>query len=70
MLFRKKIDPSCVYCIHGARMEDHSILCSKRGLKTEDDSCRRFRYDHCKRVPFKAKAMNFSQFSDSDFSLD
>ena len=38
--------------------------------KTEDDSCRRFRYDPCKRVPFKAKAMNFSQFSDSDFSLD
>lgn len=42
MLFRKKIDPSCVYCIHGARMEDHSILCSKRGLKTEDDSCAGF----------------------------
>ena len=46
------------------------MLCSKRGLKQVGDSCRKFRYDPCKRVPFKAKAMDFSQFKDSDFSLD
>ena len=70
MLFRKKIERSCSYCVHGAKLEDGAVLCSKRGLKNEKDHCRKFRYDPCKRVPFKAKAMSFSQFTDSDFSLD
>lgn len=70
MLFRKKIDRACAYCVYGAKLEDGAVLCSKRGLKSEEDRCRRFRYDPCKRVPFKAKAMSFSQFSDRDFSLD
>lgn len=70
MLFRKKIERSCSYCAYGAKLEDDSILCSKRGLKQESDSCRKFRYDPCKRVPFKAKAVDFSRFKDSDFSLD
>ena len=70
MLFRKKIERSCSYCAYGAKLEEDGILCSKRGLKQEGDSCRRFRYDPCKRVPFKAKAVDFSQFKDSDFSLD
>lgn len=70
MLFRKKIERSCSYCAFGARLEDGAIICSKKGLKTEESSCRRFRYDPCKRMPFKAKAMDFSKFKDSDFSLD
>lgn len=70
MLFRKKIDRSCSYCAHGAKLEDGAILCSKRGVKQEGDSCWRFRYDPCKRVPFKARAVDFSRFKDSDFSLD
>lgn len=70
MLFRKKIEKSCGYCEHGARMDDGNIICSKRGICSEHDSCRCFRYDPCKRIPFKAKAMDFSQFQDSDFSLD
>lgn len=70
MLFRKKIERSCSYCAFGARLEDGAIICSKKGLMTEESSCRRFRYDPCKRMPFKAKAMDFSKFKDSDFSLD
>lgn len=70
MLFRRKIEKSCAYCAYGARLEDGVILCSKKGLKVQESSCRRFRYDPCKRIPFKAKAMAFSQFNDSDFSLD
>lgn len=70
MLFRKKIKRSCSYCIHGVRLEDGAIICSKHGMRTEEDSCRKFRYDPCKRIPFKAKAIDFSRFSDSDFSLD
>ena len=70
MLFRKKIERACSYCVYSAKLDDGACLCSKRGLKSELDSCRKFRYDPCKRVPFKAKAMDFSRFKDSDFSLD
>lgn len=70
MLFRRKIERSCSYCAFGARLEDEAILCSKKGLRMEGDSCRKFRYDPCKRFPFKAKAMDFSRFKDSDFSLE
>lgn len=70
MLFRKKMERSCSYCTCGAKMADGTIICSKRGIRGEEDSCRKFRYDPCKRKPFKAKAMDFSRFSDSDFSLE
>ena len=69
MLFRKKIEPSCSYCAHGARLENGTILCTKKGFKTENDKCFRFRYDPCKRVPPKAKALDFSRYQDEDFSL-
>lgn len=70
MLFRKKMERSCSYCAYGARLEDGAIICSKKGMRSEENSCRRFRYNPCKRMPFKAKAMDFSKFKDSDFSLD
>lgn len=69
MLFRKKIDRSCLYCMFGTQLEDGSILCSKKGMRGTDDPCRRFRYDPCKRIPRKAKALDFSKFDDADFSL-
>ena len=69
MLFRKKIQRSCSYCIHGVRLEDGSILCSKKGLKSENDGCFKFRYDPCKRIPSKAKALDFSRYDDQDYSL-
>lgn len=69
MLFRKKIERSCSYCVFGARLDDGQILCSKAGLRTIDESCRRFKYDPFKRVPSKAKAMDFSKYEKEDFSL-
>lgn len=69
MLFRKKIERSCAYCTHGARLEDGQILCTKKGLRTEEDSCFRFRYDPCKRIPGRAKALDFSRYDQEDFSL-
>lgn len=69
MLFRKKIDRSCAYCVFAARLEDGSFLCSKRGLKTPEDQCRKFRYDPTKRIPAKAKALDFSKYEAQDFSL-
>ncbi len=69
MLFRKKIDRSCAYCAYGAAMEDGQILCAKKGLRSPDAPCRRFKYDPCKRIPAKAKALDFSKYQNEDFSL-
>ena len=69
MLFRKKIMKSCAYCVHGTRLEDGQVLCIKKGLKTESDKCLKFRYDPCKRIPLKAKALDFSRYDDADYSL-
>ena len=69
MLFRKKIERSCAYCRYGAHLEDGVILCSKKGIKTTEDKCWRFHYDPCKRLPKKAKALDFSKYDNEDFSL-
>lgn len=69
MLFRKKIERSCAYCLYGARLEDGVILCSKKGMKTQQDKCRKFKYDPTKRIPKKAKALDFSKYENEDFSL-
>lgn len=69
MLFRKKIERSCAYCLYGVHLEDGMILCSRKGLKSEESHCWRFRYDPCKRIPRKAKALDFSKYENEDFSL-
>lgn len=69
MLFRKKIQRDCSYCQYGTPLEDGSILCAKKGLRFANGSCRRFRYDPCKRIPHKAKALDFSKYDKTDFSL-
>ena len=69
MLFRKKIERSCAYCLYGARLEDELILCSRKGIKSTDQKCWRFKYDPCKRIPLKAKAIDFSKNDNEDFSL-
>ena len=69
MLFRKKIERSCAYCCFGAKLEDGQVLCSKKGMRTTEDRCRRFKYDPCKRIPPKAKALDFAWYEDADFSL-
>lgn len=69
MLFRKKISRSCSYCMHGTKFDCDQILCIKRGVVSMDSSCRKFAYDPCKRIPPKAKALNFSQYKEEDFVL-
>lgn len=69
MLFRKKIGRSCGYCLHGTPLEEGMILCTKKGFQAEDGQCRRFRYDPCKRIPPKAKPLDFSKYDQEDFSL-
>lgn len=69
MLFRKKIEHACAHCIHGVKLDDGVILCAKRGVRTEDQKCFRFKYDPIKRIPRKAKALDFSKYDREDYSL-
>jgi len=69
MLFRKKIERSCVYCLSGTPLENGQILCAKKGVRGPEETCRRFKYDPCKRIPPKAKALDFSKYENEDFSL-
>ena len=69
MLFRKKIDRACMYCLRSTRLEEGQILCTKKGLRNPDDKCWRFQYDPCKRIPPKPKALDFSRYDQEDYSL-
>lgn len=69
MLFRKKIERSCSYCVHGTQFEDGQILCCKKGIRSAENYCWRFRYDPCKRIPPKIRALDFSKYNADDFSL-
>lgn len=69
MLFRKKIQRSCIYCAHGTKIDDGQVLCVKKGVVSVDGKCRKFDYDPCKRIPAKAKAMDFSKYDTQDYSL-
>ena len=69
MLFRKKMPRSCSYCKYGTCVDDERILCIKKGVVPADGKCRKFVYDPCKRIPVKAKALDFVKYNDDDFSL-
>lgn len=69
MLFRKKIEKRCEYCRYSARLDEETVLCSRKGQRPAEGKCLRFRYDPLKRVPMKAKAMDFSKYDGEDFSL-
>lgn len=69
MLFRKKIQRSCVYCSYGTKLDNGQILCTKKGIRTQEQKCLRFHYDPCKRIPVKARPLDFSTYQDQDYSL-
>ena len=69
MLFRKKINRSCSYCRRGTSISSDQILCAKYGVVSALYSCRKFRYDPCKRIPPKMKAVDLQKYQDVDFSL-
>ena len=69
MIFSKDIDPRCAYCKHGTALDDHTIMCLKKGVTSPADQCRRFRYDPLKRLPPKPQTLTFPKFSEEDFTL-
>ncbi|MBQ8757420.1 MAG: hypothetical protein IJZ48_04145 [Oscillospiraceae bacterium] len=69
MLFRKKIARDCTYCSYATILNEREALCVKKGVVDCVKACRKFRYDPCKRVPPKTKAMDFQQYAREDFDL-
>ena len=69
MLFRKKIEKACTYCMYGTQIDQEQVLCIKKGVVPPDGKCRKFCYDPCKRVPLKAKALDFEKYNEEDYSL-
>lgn len=69
MLFRKKIQKSCAYCQYGTKLNDEQVLCIKKGVVAIEGKCRKFTYDPCKRIPVKAKALDFEKYNEEDYSL-
>ena len=69
MLFRKKMQRACVYCVFGGKIDEDNIICQKCGIVPSQHHCRRFRYDPLKRVPTRPNTQNFEKYKDTDFSL-
>ncbi len=69
MFFRKKIEKSCAYCAHAVRIDDGQVLCIKRGVIDIARKCHKFDYDPLKRIPTKAKPLDFDKFQTEDFTL-
>lgn len=69
MLFRKEIDRDCSYCTYGTPIDGDKILCIKKGVVSAEKPCWKFKYDPCKRIPPKAKALDLKKYDDDDFSL-
>lgn len=69
MLFRKRIERSCSYCLHCTKLNEDQVLCSKRGNMPANGQCRSFRYDPCKRIPGKPKALDLGKYAHEDYSL-
>ena len=69
MLFRKKMPRSCTTCLHSANLSEHQLLCIKHGVVENSYSCRKYRYDPCKRVPPCVKGPDFDKYKHEDFNL-
>ena len=69
MLFRKDIDPRCLYCKHGSVLSETEVACVKKGVMPPEGHCRRFAYDPLKRIPSRPVQLDTSRLKEEDFSL-
>lgn len=68
-IFRKDLEPMCIYCTHGKPLSQMEVACAKRGVQSPTNHCRKFRYDPLKRTPPRPVKADFSQFTADDFKL-
>lgn len=69
MLFRKDIEPSCLYCAFGRQLNGEQVACEKWGIVEDLSGCRKFRYDPLKRVPPRPASLDTDKLKEEDFSI-
>ena len=70
MLFNRKIEPKCEYCLRGEAIPaSDMIACRLHGVMSPEEHCRRFTYDPINRVPEAPRAFTPKDFSEEDFTL-
>ncbi len=66
--FSKKIEPKCEYCVHGRPCKNTDlVVCKKRGVVNDDESCSSFKYDPILRTP--QEILIVPQLSKEDFEI-
>ena len=69
MLFRKDIEPRCIYCAQGSAISDREVACRKRGVTDAAYHCRGFRYDPLRRVPPRPVKLETDRLSAEEFKI-
>lgn len=69
MLFNKNMEPCCIYCSYGVRLNENNIACLKHGIVNVSDMCPKFNYDPLKRVPGRPRKISMGKYTEVDFSL-
>ena len=67
MLFRKKVERYCTYCVFAGKLDDETMICKKCGVVPATHRCRRFRYDPLMRIPARQPVLG--QYTEEDFRL-
>lgn len=57
MIFRKNLEPACIYCRRSEPLSDENVICRRRGIVPHYGSCRKFAYDPCKRHPERVRKL-------------
>ena len=70
MLFRKDIEPRCIYCSRGRPISGEEIACRRHGIMSVDDRCGHFRYDPRRRIPPVPAPLKTERLSAADFALE
>lgn len=67
-MFDKKLMRSCAWCSYG-KSSDYTdeVFCTKRGVTSKNDYCRRYKYDPLKRTPQRIRPAD--GYSPEDFKL-
>ncbi len=70
MIFKNKPQPMCCMCEFSSEDSSGNLVCSKKNKQvSEEDKCRKFRYDIFKKKVIPKKNIDFSKYSEEDFRL-
>jgi hypothetical protein len=66
--FNSNYEARCSYCQNGRNLKDSDmILCPYMGVMTLDSYCKKFKYDHLKRIPKRIPRL--PKFDQKDFEI-